>query len=100
MVSWRSRCPKSRRRNRSVIRADRSVMLEAMIAGKPIVAARAAAIPDLVRHGILVEPGDLEGLAHGILRLYSGTLRTVHSRTKLMTLDAVEFLRRFLLHIL
>jgi glycosyltransferase involved in cell wall biosynthesis len=46
------------------------VFLEAMAAGKPIVAARAAAVPEVVRRGILVEPEDPEALAEGILRLY------------------------------
>jgi len=46
------------------------VFLEAMAAGKPIVGARAAAVPEAVRHGILVEPDDPEALADGIDRLY------------------------------
>jgi glycosyltransferase involved in cell wall biosynthesis len=46
------------------------VFLEAMAAGKPIVAARAAAIPEVVRHGILVEPDNPEDLAEAIGRLY------------------------------
>jgi glycosyltransferase involved in cell wall biosynthesis len=46
------------------------VFLEAMAAGKPIVAARAAAVPEVVRSGILVEPENPEALADGILRLY------------------------------
>jgi glycosyltransferase involved in cell wall biosynthesis len=46
------------------------VFLEAMAAGKPIVAARAAAVPEVVRSGILVQPEDPEALAEGILRLY------------------------------
>jgi glycosyltransferase involved in cell wall biosynthesis len=46
------------------------VFLEAMAAGKPIVAARAAAVPEVVRHGILVDPGDAEALADGLLRLH------------------------------
>lgn len=46
------------------------VFLEAMAAGKPIVAARAAAVPEVVRHGVLVEPENPEALAEGILRLY------------------------------
>jgi glycosyltransferase involved in cell wall biosynthesis len=46
------------------------VFLEAMAAGKPIVAARAAAVPEVVRHGILVEPGSPEALAEAIAHLY------------------------------
>ena len=46
------------------------VFLEAMAARKPIVAARAAAVPEVVHSGILVEPESPEALAEGILRLY------------------------------
>jgi glycosyltransferase involved in cell wall biosynthesis len=46
------------------------VFLEAMAAGKPIVAVRAAAIPEVVLNGILVEPESPEALADGIVRLY------------------------------
>jgi glycosyltransferase involved in cell wall biosynthesis len=46
------------------------VFLEAMAAGKPIVAARAAAAPEVVKHGVLVRPDDEEDLADGIERLY------------------------------
>lgn len=46
------------------------VFLEAMAAGKPIVAMRAAAVPEVVRNGILVEPDNPEALAEGILQLY------------------------------
>lgn len=46
------------------------VFLEAMASGKAIVAAHAAAVPEVVRHGILVEPENPEALADGILRLY------------------------------
>jgi glycosyltransferase involved in cell wall biosynthesis len=46
------------------------VFLEAMAAGKPIVAARAAAIPEVVRNGILVEPDNPEALAEGLVCLY------------------------------
>ncbi|HET8638494.1 MAG TPA: glycosyltransferase [Acidobacteriaceae bacterium] len=53
------------------------VFLEAMAAGKPIVAARAAAVPEVVKYGYLAEPGEAEDLAAGIERLYSDTeLRT------------------------
>jgi glycosyltransferase involved in cell wall biosynthesis len=46
------------------------VFLEAMAAGKPIIAARAAAIPEVVRNGLLVEPDNPEALAEAILHLY------------------------------
>jgi glycosyltransferase involved in cell wall biosynthesis len=46
------------------------VFLEAMAAGKPIVAARAAAVPEVVRSGVLVEPENPEALAESIFRLY------------------------------
>jgi len=45
------------------------VLLEAMAAGKPIVAARAAAIPEVAPHGLLVEPDSAEALAAGIEEL-------------------------------
>jgi glycosyltransferase involved in cell wall biosynthesis len=46
------------------------VFLEAMAAGKPIVAARAAAVPEVVSDGVLVEPENPEALAEAIFRLY------------------------------
>src|SRR5262249_11226756 len=46
------------------------VLLEAMAARKPIVASRAAAIPEVVPHGVLVEPGSPDALADGILKLH------------------------------
>ncbi len=46
------------------------VFLEAMAAGKPIVAARAGAVPEVVEQGLLVEPESEEALADGIRRLY------------------------------
>jgi len=41
-----------------------------MAAAKPIVAARAAAIPEVAPHGLLVEPDSGEALAAGIEELY------------------------------
>ena len=46
------------------------VFLEAMAARKPIIAARAAAVPEVVHHGLLVEPGSDEAFASAIERLY------------------------------
>ena len=46
------------------------VLLEAMAAGKPIVASRAAAIPEVVPYGMLVQPDNTEALAEGIEALY------------------------------
>jgi glycosyltransferase involved in cell wall biosynthesis len=46
------------------------VFLEAMAAGKPIVAARSAAVPEVVEHGCLVEPDNPEALAAAIETLY------------------------------
>ncbi|MGA7240260.1 MAG: glycosyltransferase, partial [Bryobacteraceae bacterium] len=44
------------------------VLLEAMAAGKPIVGARSAAIPEVAPHAVLVEPESAEALAAGIER--------------------------------
>jgi len=46
------------------------VFLEAMAAGKAIVACRASAVPEVVRNGILVEPDEPEQLAEAIRHLY------------------------------
>ena len=48
------------------------VLVEAMAAGKPIVASRVGGIPDLVRdgqNGLLVGPGDINGLSLAIRKL-------------------------------
>jgi glycosyltransferase involved in cell wall biosynthesis len=55
----------------SVQEAFGIVFLEAMAAGKPIVAARAAAVPEVVQHGMLAEPDDEQSLADAIERLYN-----------------------------
>jgi glycosyltransferase involved in cell wall biosynthesis len=47
------------------------VFLEAMAAGKPIVAARAAAVPEVVTKGLLIEPDNVEALAEAIAVLYN-----------------------------
>ncbi len=48
------------------------VLLEAMAAGLPVIASRVGGIPEVVvdgETGLLVEPGDVEGLAAAMLRL-------------------------------
>jgi glycosyltransferase involved in cell wall biosynthesis len=47
-------------------------LLQAMAAGVPVVATKVGGVPEVVIHertGILVEPGDHEGLAKGIIRI-------------------------------
>ena len=46
------------------------VFLEAMAAGKPIVAANAAAVPEVVPQGLLVEPESGAALAEGLRRIH------------------------------
>ena len=56
------------------------VLLEAMAEGRPVVATRTGGIPDTVHHGengLLVAPGDVDGLAEAIDRL-SATARSQH----------------------
>jgi glycosyltransferase involved in cell wall biosynthesis len=80
IVSWLGELPRhelAREYNRadvfclpSVQEGFGIVFLEAMAAGLPIVAARAAAVPEVVKHGVLVDPKDFEALADGIWRLW------------------------------
>jgi len=66
------------------------VFLEAMAAGKAIVAARSGAAPEIVPHGLLVEPNSEEALAEGIYRLYQdGSLH------QSIALQGSEFVKRF-----
>jgi glycosyltransferase involved in cell wall biosynthesis len=52
------------------------VFLEAMASGKPIIAARSASAPEVVKHGILADPDNDEALASAVEGLYqSPTLR-------------------------
>jgi glycosyltransferase involved in cell wall biosynthesis len=49
-----------------------NAVLEAMAAGRPVVATCVGAVPELIehgRHGLIVPPGDPESLASAILRL-------------------------------
>lgn len=54
------------------------VLLEAMLAGLPVVATRASAIPEIVvdgETGLLVEPGDVEGVARSLNELLGDSER-------------------------
>lgn len=57
----------------STIETQGLVLLEAMCAGLPIVAVRALAVPELVgdHAGLLVEPGDVAGMADALDRVLS-----------------------------
>lgn len=66
------------------------VFLEAMASAKPIIAARAGAVPEVAKHGILVEPDDPEALAEAIERLYeSPELRAA------LAAEGAEFVKQF-----
>lgn len=66
------------------------VLLEAMAAGKPIVASRAAAIPETAPHAVLVEPDNPEALAAGIESVYdSAELRNAQA------VAGTQWVRRF-----
>lgn len=50
------------------------VLMEAMASGKPVIATRVAGVSELVEHGVnglLVAPGDAQGLGHAIAQLAS-----------------------------
>ena len=66
------------------------VFLEAMANGKAVVAARAGAAPEVVRHGLLVEPDNDQELADAIERLYREPLLR-----ESMGNAGREFVRRF-----
>lgn len=69
------------------------VLVEAMAAGKPVIASRVGGIPDLVEHGkngLLVPPGDEKALAAGI-----GFLIQNPQEAEIMGERGREFCRRF-----
>jgi glycosyltransferase involved in cell wall biosynthesis len=76
------------------------VLLEAMAAGKPIVASRAASIPEVAPHALLVEPDDAEALAAGIQAVSgSAGMRAAQAsqgRQWVEQFDAPRVARRFL----
>jgi len=76
------------------------VFLEAMAAGKPIVAARAAAVPEVVPQGILTDPGSSESVAAAIESMYADRDRraelAVQGLTRVEEFDASRVSRLFL----
>ena len=68
------------------------VFLEAWANGKPVIGARAGAIPDVVEHGtdgLLVEFGDVDGLAEAVSRLIAdhGLAATLAERGRRKVVD-------------
>ena len=65
-----------------------TVVLEAMAVGTPVVASRVGGIPEIITHsknGLLVEPGDTEGLQQSIaLMLHSEAerMKILHTATE------------------
>jgi glycosyltransferase involved in cell wall biosynthesis len=76
------------------------VLLEAMAASKPIVASRAAAIPEVAPHAALVEPDNPEALAAAIETLYRSPERraamAAEGARRVQQFDAPLVARRFL----
>jgi glycosyltransferase involved in cell wall biosynthesis len=69
------------------------VLVEAMAAGKPVVASEVGGIPDLVKHGetgYLVRPADERALANGIKKLLNDP-----ERAKQMGQRGKEYCRQF-----
>jgi glycosyltransferase involved in cell wall biosynthesis len=67
-------------------------ILQAMAAGVPVVATRAGGVPEVIIHektGILVETGDHEGLAKGIIKILNN-----QSSAKQLAENAKELIRR------
>lgn len=76
------------------------VFLEAMAAGKPIIAARAAATPEVVTDGVLVNPDDPQQLSEALVMLYrDSSLRDrmrVHGESEVRKYDVKKVTAQFL----
>lgn len=73
------------------------VVLEAMACGRPVVAARAGAFPELVddRVGILAEPGSGERMAEAIAALYERDIETLGANARARVLRKFTWNRAF-----
>jgi glycosyltransferase involved in cell wall biosynthesis len=76
------------------------VFLEAMAAGKPIVAARAAAVPEVLPQGVLTEPGSVDAVARAVESLSVEPMRraalTAEGLARVEQFDADRIAREFL----
>jgi glycosyltransferase involved in cell wall biosynthesis len=76
------------------------VLLEAMAAGKPILAARAAALPEVAPHALFVDPVTPSGIAQAFLRLrdnaYQCREMAVNGLAHVKQFDAPNVARQFL----
>jgi alpha-1,6-mannosyltransferase len=73
------------------------VLLEAMACGRPVVATRASAIPEIVdeKVGVLAEPCDGESMAEAICALYDRDLETIGAAARARILKQFTWARAF-----
>lgn len=78
----------------SVSEGNPVVVLEALACGKPVVASKVGGVPDILidgYNGLLVEPGDVEGLAEAVTKILSDkTLRKRLSEGALVTIQRMK----------
>ncbi len=73
------------------------VVLEAMACGRPVVAARAGAIPEIVdeRVGVLAQPGSGESMAEAIIALYERDIDSVGAAARALVLRQFTWAQAF-----
>jgi len=73
------------------------VLLEAMACGRPVIAARASAVPEIVddRVGALAEPGDGESMAEAIRALYDRDIEAVGAAARARVLKRFTWAQAF-----